>query len=161
LVMRLMGGQLLPVADLPLGESGERGVSLVRTSQGDLGVAMDGDDGLFVYPLSDTGQVGDAIFVPHLRARPRACRPEAHGYLVEREMSIAPYLEAASTGSPLAVTRIRARYIVGYDPPCLDSLLGFGRTQTNLPPMKTQGDRVPFSVINTDADGNRLRLYCE
>jgi hypothetical protein len=146
---------------LPLGEVGDRGIELVRTQVGDLGLAMDGDDGLFVYPLAETGELGDPIVIEPPRGRPSACPAEASGFIVNREMQVAPYLEAKASGAPLAVTRLRARYIVGYDPPCLEGIFGVGRTQGNVPAAAPMKDSVPLSILNTDSNGNRLRLTCE
>jgi hypothetical protein len=159
-LVRLVSGEIHSIADLPLGDSGDRGVELVRTPGGDLGVAMDGDDGLFVYPLSDGGVLGTPIVVDLVRSRPPACPPEASGYIVNRDLSIAPYLESPE-GGLLTVTRLQARYIVGYGQPCLDTMLGYARKVESISRVVPSENGVPLSVLNTDSAGRRLRLWCD
>src|SRR5690606_11411825 len=115
-----------------LGSSGERGVELVRTRAGDLGVAMDGDEGLFVFPVSDQGELGEPVVTDPTGARPPACPSEASGFIVERELSVAPYVET-SEGRLMPVTRLRGRFFVGYGQPCLESVVGYARALTTLP----------------------------
>jgi hypothetical protein len=161
LVMRLTGGTLSQLAELSAGESGEREIALVRTEAGDLGVAMNGDDGVFVYPLSETGELGEAIFAPLFQSRPPVCDPAASGFVVERELKVTPFLESANSGSALSIARMRARYIIGYNPPSLVGLAGFARALESPPPKTPKKESVSLSVINTDADGERLGLLCE
>lgn len=159
-IVRLVSGEIQHLANLPLGDSGDRGVELVRTASGDLGIAMDGDAGLFVYPLSDRGVLGTPIVVDVQRARPEACAPEASGYIVGRELAVAPYLESPE-GGLLTVTRLQARYIVGYGAPCLEAMLGYSRKLESVSRMPRGDSGVPLSILNTDSTGRRLRLWCE
>lgn len=150
------------LARLPWGEASARGARLVSTDQGHLGVSMEGDRGLFVYPLSRQGKLGDALLLPHSAARPPACEPEAGGFLIDREYSLAPYLETPS-GRTLSTSAPRALLRVGEGGPCLEGLTARSRStievSETLP--RTTANRVPLTLLSSDSGGNRVRLLCQ
>lgn len=124
-VLRVDRGQLSPVAAFPLGDAGGRTIDLVQTTGGGLGIAVDGDAGLFVYALSESGELGDFVLAPHRGSRPRTCEVETPGYTVVRPLNISPAIE--HRGSSLDVTQVIARYRVGPGWLCLDALAGRSR----------------------------------
>lgn len=159
-LVRLSGGAVQPLVDFNLGGNGQRGVQLVRTHAGDLGVALEGDDGLLVYPVSDQGELGVPIVVSHESNTPPACSPEATGYIIDRELSVAPYVET-TTSRTIPVSRMRAKMIVGYGKVCIDSLRAEARDIGELGGTPAPGASISLSVFDADSDGQRSQWVCE
>jgi hypothetical protein len=159
-VVRLAGGVAEPFLELPVGDTGERGIQLVRTQAGDLGLFMEGDSALFVYPLSDTGELGEPIVIPHSGAQPPVCAPEALGFIVDRELRVTPYLEGTN-GVLLPVNRLRAKLIIGYGRMCVEALRGHARELTTSASPTPVSSGVPLAVINSDAAGRRQEFVCQ
>ncbi|GEM_PF-1390507 len=157
-IFRLENGGLTLIGRFALGGGG-RNVQLVRTGSGDLGISMEGDAGLFVYPLSVQGALGSPLIVPFQSKRPRACVSEAVGFIVDRAMTISPYLENAQ-GEILRVNSLRARWIVGHGEPCIDALRGRSRTRVSSTPARAHENSIPLSVLNVESRGNRVELLC-
>jgi len=108
------------LGSFPLGATGPRDAMLTRTSKGELGIAIDGDLGLLVYPVSPFGELGDALFEPFRGSRPPECSAAAAGFLVVKELGISPYVEVA--GEELDVGRVVLRRLVGFGPECIDAV---------------------------------------
>lgn len=159
-LVRLAGGVAEPFLELPLGDTGERGIQLVRTQSGDLGLFMEGDSALFVYPLSDRGEMGEPIVMPHSGAQPPICAPEASGFIVDRELRVTPYLESTS-GVLLPINRLRAKLVVGYGRMCIEALRGHARQLSPLVTSRSVSSGVSLAVLDSDAHGRRLELLCE
>src|SRR5690606_1495548 len=159
-LVRLIGGAAEPFLDLPLGDIGERGMQLVRTHSGDLGIFIEGDDGLFVFPVSDNGEVGEPVVMPYSGVQPSACPPEATGFIVDRELRVTPYLESTG-GALLPVNRLRAKLIVGYGRMCIEGLRGHARQLSTVAASHTVSSGIPLAVLNSDAVGQRLELLCQ
>ncbi len=143
-----------------VGEVGGRNLSLVRSTRGDLGLSMEGDRGLFVYPLSMQGELGLPIIAPHRSTRPPSCAPEASGFIVERELPLSPYLEAES-GQAIRTSGLRAKMIVSQNPACLEAMTARVRSLPPLSPAKKSSGGVPLTLLNSDSAGNRTQLLCE
>jgi len=158
-VVRLEGGDFHPVLVLDLDEAKTRGPQLVRTERGDLGLSLPGDSGWFIYPIGDSGELGQAIVVPFPKQRAPACGQDASGFLLEREMTLAPYVES-SDGRPLEVTGIRERLIVGAGGVCLDALSARTRANISAPAGASQAEEVEFTILSSDSTGRRSRLLC-
>lgn len=150
------------LARLPWGEASARGAALVGTEEGHLGVAIEGDRGLLVYPLSREGELGDPLLVPHSATRPPSCERESRGFLVDREYSLTPYLETPS-GRPLSTSGLRALIRVGGAGPCLEGLTARSRSviEVSEPLPQMTADRVPLTLLSSDSAGNRVRLFCQ
>lgn len=148
------------LATFPLGESGSRGAQLVRTTEGNLGVSMEGDAGLFIYPLHENGELGPPIVAKHQSSRPVSCAPEATGFVVERELALSPYLETEH-GEAIKTNGLRAKMIIGSREPCIEAMTARVRTLPALAPMVGSAQAVPLSILNADSEGNRLELLCE
>jgi hypothetical protein len=159
-VVRLDSQVITEVANLSLGEAGLRSFQLVRTKRGDLGVSIEGDAGLLVYSLSTKGALGDPLLVPHLSNRPDTCAIEASGFIVDRLMSISPYLEGGEE-MPLRVSDLRARWIVGIGKPCLEAMTARSRADPEASAQRLSGNTLPLTVINSDSKGRRTELTCK
>lgn len=159
-LVELSGGSVKPLVEFNLGSSGHRGVSLVRTHWGDLGVALEGDDGLYVYPVSDQGDLGEPLVVRHEAKTPPACSPEATGYIIDRDLAVAPYIET-TTSRLVNVGRVRAKMVVGYGKVCIDSLRAEARDLGDLDGAPAPTASIPLSVFDADSDGRRSQLICE
>lgn len=159
-VARLESTGFYQLATLPLGESGSRGAQLVRSTEGNLGVAMEGDAGLFAYPLHEDGSLGPPIVAKHQSRRPLSCASEATGFVVERELALSPYLETEQ-GEAIKTTGLRAKMIVGSREPCIEAMTARVRTLPQLTPAQGGAQAVPLSILNADSAGNRLELLCE
>lgn len=159
-LVQLSGGTVHPFADFNLGNQGQRGVQLVRTHRGDLGLALEGDDGLFVYPVSYQGELGEPIFVSHESGTPAACTPEATGFIIDRELAVSPYLET-TTSRTISVSRVRAKMIIGYGKICIDSLRAEARDLGELDGAPAPGASILLTVLDADSDGRRSQLVCE
>lgn len=149
------------VGSFPLGETGPREATLVRSTAFDLGIALDGDLGLFVYPVSRQGELGDALFQPFRGSRPPHCPAVAAGYLVVRELSIAPYVEVQ--GDELDVSRVTMRRIVGFGPECIDALAADARGAFDPVLLRGAGVRpggTPLAVTDRSETGRRVELSC-
>lgn len=118
-IVILREGSAVPLAAFPLGDGGSRDVALTRTASGDLGIALDGDLGLLVYPVSDQGVLGDVLSQPFRGSRPPRCSASATGFFVTDELGISPYIEAF--GEELDVGRVLLRRVVGFGPECIDA----------------------------------------
>ena len=123
--MELRDGSALALASFPLGESGPRDAVLTRTESGDLGIALDGDLGLLVYPVSKHGILGDVLSQPFRGSRPPRCPAAATGFFVVDELGISPYVEALD--EELDVGRVLMRRVVGFGPECIDALAADAR----------------------------------
>lgn len=159
-LVHLSGGAVRPFVDFNLGESGERGVQLVRSDRGDLGIAIEGDSGLFVYPVSDQGELGEPTIVSHGSVTATACAPEARGFIVDRDLTVAPYLES-SEGQIVAASRVRAKMVVGYGRSCIQALRAQGRGLTEIAGGAAPGASIPLAILNSDSDGQRTQAVCE
>jgi hypothetical protein len=159
-LVRLAGGTVQPLVDFDLGNGGQRGAQLVRSEWGDMGIALEGDDGLFVYPVSEQGELGEPIVTLHGPSAPPACSPEATGYIVDRELAVAPYMETTNE-RPISASRVRAKMIVGYGKVCIDSLRAEARDLGELTGAAPPAASIPLSIFDADADGRRSRLICE
>ncbi len=159
-LVHLSGGAVQPFADFNLGESGERGIQLVRSVHGDLGIAIEGDSGLFVYPVSPAGDLGQPTIVPHGSVTATPCAPEARGFIVDRDLAVAPYIES-SEGESVAVSRVRAKMIVGYGRACIQGLRAQGRGLTEISGSAPASASIPLSILNSDSDGERSQAVCE
>ncbi len=147
------------VTQMTFGDIGGRNLALVRSTEGALGLSMDGDTGIFVYPLADDGSLGAPIVAPHQSRRPPACAPEASGFIVERELPLSPYLESEQ-GQAIKTSGLRAKMILGYAPACLEAMSARVRALSPLPPLSNRDQAVPLSVLNTDSAGGRQVLLC-
>lgn len=156
LVARFVSASLEVIGKFPLGDGGTRGVRLIRTKEGHLGLSMEADDGLLIYPLSAQGELGDPLLIPEMRERPEACSPEATGFLVERELSVSPYMENQS-GENLRLSGVRARFYVGHGAPCLESLTARAAEPLSVTRGGWGREAVPLSVFST----TRTELMCE
>jgi hypothetical protein len=159
-LVRLAGGAVQPLSEFNLGAGGQRGAQLVRTDGGDLGISIDGDDGLYVYPVSDQGELGDPLVVPHESQTPPACSSEASGYIIDRELAVSPYLET-TTSRFINVGRVRAKMIVGYGKSCIDSLRAEARDLGELDGAPAPTASIVLSVFDADSEGRRSQLICE
>ena len=159
-LVRLSGGRVHPFVDFNLGTNGQRAVQLVRTQRGDLGIALEGDDALFVYPVSDQGELGRPIVVPHESSTPPGCSPEATGYIIDRELAVAPYMET-TTSRAIPVSRVRAQVIVGYGKICINSLRAEARDLGDISGARAPTASIPLSIFDADSDGQRSQLICE
>jgi hypothetical protein len=159
-ILRLDTGEAKEIASLSLGESGLRSAQLVRGSADNLGISMEGDLGLVVYPLSHDGELGTPFLVPHQPSRPETCAPEAQGFIVDRGFDISPHLSTVDN-APIAASQVQARWIVGYGKPCLESLRGRVRSEPSLSPTTETKNSLPFSLLNSDSQGRRSTLLCE
>lgn len=153
--------QLAVVAAFPLGETGPREASLVRSQSGELAIAMDGDSGLYLFPVSPAGELGDAIEVPFRGSHPPPCAAEATGYWVVRELGIAPYVEVRD--QELDVSRVTMRRVVGFGPECIDALAADARSgfDPGLPSRTRTALGTPLVVTDRVDSGERYRLYCQ
>lgn len=160
--------------DLRLGESGARDLQLTQSTSGALGIFAIGDAGLFVYPVSPRGELGDVVFAPHQGSRPPRCAPEAAGYYAVHRLGIAPYVEAG--GRALDLDEIRLRLILGYGSACVD--VASAETREPLGPLprgplpRGQGrardgtdaqqgaSGVPLIVSDHSDGGARVELSC-
>lgn len=130
-VLRVEANRLVEVASFPLGTRTVGQIDLVQGPADELGIAIDGESGLFIYPLDRQGHLGQVIVAPHQGARPKTCEADAPGYVITREWTIAPYVER--DGAMLDVARVAARYRVGPGWSCIDALSGRTRTAWRAP----------------------------
>ncbi len=156
LITRFSAEKLEVIGRYPLGEGGPKGVNLVRTTEGQLGVSMEADDGLIVYPVALDGELGEPLMVREMRDRPEACSADATGFIVERELSVAPYVESLD-GENLRLSGIRARYIVGHGAPCLEALTARAGEALHVKRGAWGREAVPLNVLST----TRIELMCE
>jgi hypothetical protein len=159
-IVRLDSQAITEIADLSLGEAGLRFLQLVRTKRGELGISIEGDGGLLVYPLSTKGELGEPLLVPHRSSRPESCAIEASGFIVDRLMSVSPYLEGKEE-MPLRVSDVRARWIVGIGKPCLEAMTARSRAEPEGIPGKLEGNTLSLTVLNSDSRGRRSGLTCK
>lgn len=160
-IVELADGQLTQLAAFPLGETGARDTTLTRTQAGELGIALHGDLGLFVYPVSKRGQLGDVLHQPFRGSRPPRCPAEASGFLLVGELGISPYIEAL--GEELDVGRVLMRRVVGFGPECVDALAADARVApearlhraTPAPPGGT-----PLVLTERSETGRSVLLSC-
>jgi hypothetical protein len=149
------------LAAFPLGETGPRQAMLTRSTAGDLGIAIDGDLGLLIHPLSLQGTLGDTLFQPFRGSRPPECPAEATGYLVVRELGIAPYVEVQ--GDELDVSNVTMRRLVGFGPECIDGLAADARgafESALFRPTAVRAGGTPLVVTDRSESGRRVRLSC-
>ncbi len=158
-IIRLSSEGVSVFAEFPLGDSGSREVQLVQSTAGEMGIAIAGDSGLFVYPVSPEGQLGDPIVTPHQGYRPETCAPGATGFIVVQELSIAPYVE--SRGHSLDVDRLRLRLIVGHGAPCIDAAAGETHGDFKYLAEERGKSGVPLIVSDLSEEGRRVELACE
>lgn len=159
-LVRLLGGTVQPLSEFNLGPGGQRGAQLVRTHGGDLGISIEGDDGLFIYPVSDQGELGDPLVVRQDAQTSRACGSEATGYIIDRELAVAPYLET-TTSRLINVGRVRAQMIVGYGKACIESLRAEARDLGEVDGAPEPTASILLSVFDADSDGRRSQLICK
>jgi hypothetical protein len=145
---------------LPVGDAAARFHSLVRTTDGQLGVAMEGDAGLFVYPLAADGELGQPWVVPHRSRRPESCAPEAFGYIVDLEPPLTPYLETIEE-EPIKVAGLRAKMLVYPGGSCIEAMSARVRAVPATAPAPKSAHAVPLVLQNADSKGGRLSLSCQ
>jgi len=171
-VLRVEAGRLVEFASFPLGGSVTGHAELVAGPGDRVALSIDGDAGLFVYPLDDGGRLGDAVFASHQGARPKTCSADTPGYTVVRELQVAPDVE--SEGAALDVSRVTARYRIGPGWICLDALSGRSRGPLRratgeaeskpkgpVAPVRVRGPAVPLTVTDFSGQGPVSRLSCE
>jgi hypothetical protein len=158
-VARLDSSGFTLLAVLPLGEAQTRFHRLVRSTSGDLGVAMEGDAGLFVYPLHIDGHVTAPLIAAHQSRRHQACAPEAFGFIVDWELPLSPYLETDQE-EPLKVNGLVARMLVYPEGACIEAMSARVRAVPHLSPAEPAPDNVPLVLQNADSNGSRVALLC-
>ena len=161
-IIELGESGLEELASFPLGETGPREALLTRSTAGDLGIAIDGDLGLLVYPVSKRGELGDALFQTFRGSRPPQCSAEAAGYLVVRELGIAPYVEGSD--GELDVSRVTMRRVVGFGPECIDALAADARGELDpalARPGRAEPGSTPLVITDRTDSGRRVRLSCQ
>ncbi len=171
-VLRVEAGRLVEFATFPVGGSVSGHVELVAGPGDRAALSIDGDAGLFVYPLDEGGRLGDGVFVPHQGARPKTCGADTPGYTVVRELQVAPYVE--SDGAALDVSRVTARYRIGPGWICLDALSARSRgalrratgeaeskPKGHVVPLLARGPAVPLTVTDFSGQSRVSRLICE
>lgn len=159
-VLKLDPQGISEIVDLSLGAEGLRSFQVVRSTEGDLGVSLEADLGLLVYPLSLKGELGEPILIAHRANRPPSCAPEASGFIIDRAMTVAPYLEGKEE-LPLRVNDLRARWLVGIGEPCLDTMTARTRAEPEASQGSTRGNAVPLALLNSEVQGRRSVLACE
>ncbi len=113
-------------ASFPLEEIGNRYVGLAEDERENLALVIDGDTGLFVYPLSDHGELeGSSLFFEHQGKRAPTCEEES-GYAFVRDFSLSPLIEGP--GGALPLLAVRARFRASSRGLCLDALSARARS---------------------------------
>lgn len=158
-VARLDASGFTLIAVLPVGDAQARFHALVRSTSGDLGVAMEGDAGLFVYPLHVDGHLDGPLIAAHQSRRHAACAPEAFGFIVDWELPLSPYLETLQE-EPLKVNGLLARVLVYPQGTCLDSMSARVRAVPPLSRAEPATDSVALVLQNADSNGSRIPLLC-
>lgn len=161
-ILELTGGQVTLLTSFFLDETGPRDATLTRSTSGDLGITIDGDSGLLVYPVSRLGKLGDPLLQPFRGSRPPLCPSPVAGYFVVKELGISPYVEAL--GSELDVNRVTLRSIVGFGAECVDAVAADAReafAPRLLRPGTAQPAGTPFVVTDRSETGRRTLLACQ
>lgn len=148
------------IAQFPLGEAAARFHALVRSTDGDLGVAMDGDAGLLVYPLEANGALGPPLVLPDRDRRPENCAPETFGFIVDWEVPLTPHLENLDE-DPIKVHGLHQKMLVYPKGACLEAMSARVRAVPHFRPAPAGAQTVPLVLQNADSKGNRLSLTCE
>ncbi|HXS18186.1 MAG TPA: hypothetical protein VN764_13405, partial [Polyangiaceae bacterium] len=158
-IARLDASGFTMIAVLPVGDAGARFHALVRSTAGDLGVAMEGDAGLFVYPIHVDGHIDQPLIAAHQSKRHAACAPEAFGFIVDWEPPLTPYLETEQE-EPLKVSGLHARMLVYPQGSCLDAMSARVRAVPPLTAAEPALDSISLVLQNADSSGSRIPLLC-
>ena len=159
LVARVRAGKFERLAEFSLGDASVRSPRLVRTTSGSLGIFIEGDQGFLIYPLSKEGLLGSPVLERFSSKRPPACPVEARGFIVDREMTLVPYLEQPD-GQPLSVSDLSARMLMGHGAACLQSLRGDSRAGLPTRSLRPGPDAVPLYLLDGSETGRRSQLLC-
>lgn len=162
-IFRERASSLEPFASFPLEEPTARFVGMVEDERENLALAIDGDSGLFVLPLSDDGELeGQPLVFPHQGYRPPACEDDT-GYLIARDLPVSPQMEGSE--GVLSLLAVRALLRARANGLCLEALSArargplVGLTHPGAPSSGVAGS-VPLSVFG--ASGQPLgTLRCE
>jgi hypothetical protein len=163
-VYRVRGGRIDVAATLPLGRGGAPRARIVRSARGgQLGLWVAGESGSVVYPFDvESGALGTPIAVPALASRPPVCAPEANGYVVSEELTIAPLLVLDGLTGDVDVSRVTAELLVGAQRPCIERLAATTRDQVRAAPSsgRLEPNAAPFNLTEKRAGGRRWELIC-
>lgn len=161
-IFREQTGRLEPFASFPLEDPASRFVALIEDEQENLAVAIDGDTGLFVFPLSDQAELAwpPRVF-PHQGYRPETCS-EKTGFLIARDLPVSPQIEGPD--GVLPVLSVRALLRAGDAGLCLEALSARARGPVVEPGTRigasSAARSIPLSVFGSNG-GPLGTLRCE
>lgn len=149
-LLRERGFAFEPFSAFPLEDIGNRYVGLAEGERENLAIVMDGDTGLFVYPLSERGELeGKPLFFEHQGKRAPTCEDQS-GYTFVRDFSVSPLIEGP--GGALPLLAVRARFRASSRGLCLDALSARARSSLKDSRAKARsngGSSLPLSVFGS------------
>ncbi len=163
-VYRVRGGRMEVAASLPVGRGGAPRVRLVRSARGgQLALWVVAESGSVVYPLDlEGGGLGSPVVVPALASRPPACAPEANGYVISEELTVAPLVDLNDLAGDVDVSRVTAELLVGAQRPCVERLSATTRDAVRSAPSsaKSEPNAAPLTLTEKRAGGRRWEFLC-
>jgi hypothetical protein len=163
-VYRIRGGRIDVALSLPVGRGGAPRVRLVRSARGgQLALWVVGESGSVVYPLDlEAGALGAPLAVPALASRPPACAPEANGFVVSEELTVAPRVDLDGLAGDVDVARVTAELLVGAQRPCVERLSATTRDIVRSVPSSgnSQPNAAPLTLTEKRAGGRRWEFLC-